>query len=75
MGNLQYEPPNVLVFGEFAQWCSDLRIEIKAMAQAITYNILSASLSRLSQLGDTFLSSKHLNYLAAIAEFSSEVRA
>lgn len=30
---------------------------------------------QLPQLGDTFLSSKHLDYLAVIAEFWSEVRA
>ena len=45
------------------------------MAQAVIYHRLSAFVSQRAQLGDTFLSSKHQDYLAAIAEFSSAVRA
>lgn len=45
------------------------------MAQRVTYKRLSISISLQAQLGDMFLSSKHQDYLAAIAEFSSEVRA
>ena len=44
------------------------------MAQSYTYYSLSALFSLQAQLGDTFLSSKHQDYLAAIAEFSSDVR-
>lgn len=36
---------------------------------------VAISLLESSQLGDTFLSSKHLNYLAAVAEFISAKRA
>lgn len=45
------------------------------MAQSVTYYFLSDQASLRAQLGDTFLSSKHQDYLAAIAEFSSAVRA
>ncbi len=45
------------------------------MAQSVTYYELSAFISLQAQLGDTFLSSKHQDYLAAIAEFSSAKRA
>lgn len=45
------------------------------MAQAVIYSRLSTSLSLHAQQGDTFLSSKHQDYLAAVAEFISAVRA
>lgn len=45
------------------------------MAQFSIYIALSANSSQLSQLGETFLSSKHQNYLATVAEFFSEVQA
>lgn len=54
---------------------SDVELRDVGMAQASIYHVLSAAISLQSQLGDTFLSSKHLNYLAAVAEFISEVRA
>jgi len=41
------------------------------MAQSVSYYGLNSSISLHPQLGDTFLSSKHLDYMAAIAEFSS----
>lgn len=44
------------------------------MAQSNTNYILSGSISLQAQLGDTFLSFKHQEYLAAIAEPSSAVR-
>jgi hypothetical protein len=49
-------------------------IENFGMAQTAIYRELSISLSLQAQQGDTFLSSKHQDYLAAIAEFSSVVR-
>lgn len=51
-----------------------LELRVVGMAQAFTYRNLSAQISLHAQLGDTFLSSKHLDYLAAVAEFISEVR-
>ena|GEM_PF-6132293 len=50
-------------------------IENSGMAQTAIYRELSASISLQAQQGDTFLSSKHQDYLAAIAEFISVVRA
>ena len=44
------------------------------MAQFHVYIMMSETLSSCAQLGDTFLSCKHLDYLASIAEFISEVR-
>ncbi len=50
-------------------------IENSGMAQTAIYRELSTSLSLQAQQGDTFLSSKHQDYLAAIAEFISAGRA
>ena len=52
-----------------------MELRVSGMANAVNYYNLSALISLQAQLGDTFLSSKHQDYLAAIAEFSSAVRA
>lgn len=45
------------------------------MAQALNNTLKTTLISLQSQLGDVFLSSKHQDYQAAIAEPSSAVRA
>ena len=45
------------------------------MAQALHHRLKTALISLQSQLGDVFLSSKHQDYQAAIAEPSSAMRA
>ena len=52
----------------------DLELRVSGMAQSVTFYRLQALFFQCAQLGDTFLSSKHQDYLAAIAEFSSAVR-
>ncbi len=51
-----------------------MELRVRGMAQSVTYYNLSTLISLQAQLGDTFLSSKHQDYLAAIAEFSSPGR-
>ncbi len=53
----------------------DWELRVVGMAQALIYKSMSTSIPLQAQLGDTFLSSKHQDYLAAIAEFSSAERA
>lgn len=45
------------------------------MAKALHHKLKTILISLQSQLGNVFLSSKHEDYQAAIAEPSSEVRA
>ena len=52
-----------------------MELRVSGMAHAVNYHSLSVLFSLQAQLGDTFLSSKHQDYLAAIAEFSSAERA
>ena len=51
-----------------------MELRVSGMTHFVTYYSLSELFSLQAQLGDTFLSSKHQDYLAAIAEFSSAVR-
>ena len=51
-----------------------MELRVNGMVQSVTYYRLQALFFQRAQLGDTFLSSKHQDYLAAIAEFSSAVR-
>lgn len=45
------------------------------MAKALHHRLKPTSISLQAQLGEVFLSSKHQDCQAAIAELSSEVRA
>ncbi|RKQ71997.1 hypothetical protein DES40_1333 [Litorimonas taeanensis] len=64
----------VLTFG-VAFHSNDLELRVRGMAHALHHNRKRTLISLQAQLGDTFLSSKHQDYQAAIAEPSSAKRA